>query len=132
MIGFKIMDFDKGEVKTLFHGLNGSKTVPRFTWLDAVVKEQAYDGGGEGGFTTSTKYRSGWHVLETKEQALAYLHKFRNLDKKVIVKVTTEGKRWKKEHSPAEGLWLCARMRIDGIVKFSPQIVNRFLNGEVV
>ena len=118
------MDFDKGEVKTLFHGLHGSKTVPRFEWLDAVIKEDAYDGGGEGGFTTSKKYRSGWHVLETREQALSYLSKFKNLDSKVIVKVTTEGERWKKEHSPCKGLWLCARIRIDGIVVFSQSIVN--------
>jgi hypothetical protein len=124
MIGFKIMDFDKGEVKTLFHGLNGSRTVPRFEWLDANVKENAYDGGGEGGLSTTRRYTAGWHVLETKEQAVAYLNKFRNLDRKVIVMVTTEGKRWKKEHSPAKGLWLCERMRIDGIVMFSQSIIN--------
>jgi hypothetical protein len=118
------MDFEKGEVKTLFHGLNGSRTVPRFEWLDANVRENVMDGPN-----TST-YTAGWHVLETKEQAIAYLAKFKNLDNKVIVKVTTEGKRWKKEHSPAEGLWLCERMRIDGIVMFSKSIVNRFLEGK--
>ena len=124
MIGFKIMDFEKGEVKTLFHGLNGSRTVPRFEWLDANVKENVIDGP-----STST-YTAGWHVLETKAQALAYLKRFKNLDRKVIVKVTTEGDRWRKEHSPAEGLWLCERIRIDGIVKFSPQIVNEMFKGE--
>jgi len=126
MIGYKIMDFDRGEVKTLFHGLNGSRTVPRFVWLDANVKEGASDGTGK------RKYTAGWHVIESLEDTEAYLARFTNLEHKVIVKVTTEGKRWKKEHSPAKGLWLCERMRIDGIVKFSPAIVNRFLNREVI
>ena len=120
------MDFEKGEVKTLFHGLNGSRTIPRFTWLDANITYAASDG------PNSSTYTAGWHVLETKEQAVAYLHKFKNLENKVIVKVTTEGARWKKEHSPAQGLWLCERMRIDGIVMFSMSIVNRFLNREVI
>lgn len=126
MIGYKIMDFEKGEVKTLFHGINGSRTVPRFMWLEANVKENVMDGPN-----TST-YTAGWHVLETKEQALDYLAKFKNVKNKVIVKVTTEGKRWKKEHSPAKGLWLCERMRIDGIVLFHPELVKRFLKGEVI
>jgi hypothetical protein len=126
MIGYKIMDFEKGEVKTLFHGLNGSRTVPRFEWLDAKTDEDVRDGQG------ARWYRPGWHVIETLTETLEYLKNFKNLEHKVIVKVTTEGERWKKEHSPAKGLWLCERMRIDGIVKFSPSIVNRFLNREVV
>jgi hypothetical protein len=124
MIGYKIMDFEKGSVKTLFHGLNGSRTVPRFEWLTANVKDGASDG------PNTKSYKAGWHVLETKQQAIDYLSKFKNLKNKVIVKVTTEGNRWKKEHSPAKGLWLCERMRIDGIVMFSPSIVNRFLEGK--
>ena len=126
MMGFKIMDFEKGEVKTLFHGLNGSRTVPRFTWLDANVKENASDGSGQ------KTYKAGWHVIETKDECLEYLKRFKNLHSKVIVKVTTEGDRWRKPGSKARGLWLCERMRIDGIVMFSASIVNRFLEGREV
>jgi hypothetical protein len=118
---FKIMDFEDGKLKTLFHGIDGSRTVKQWAAIRADMKKGARDGTGK------STYTSGWHVLETKEQAMAYLHKFKNLDKKVIVKCLAEGKIWKKEHSPAEGLWLAEVIFIEEIVLFSDAIVGSLL-----
>ena len=65
--------------------------------------------------------------METKAQAVAYLHKFKNLDNKVIVKCRAAGKIWKKAHSPAEGLWLAEIIEIREVVMFSTAIVGSLL-----
>jgi hypothetical protein len=63
-------------------------------------------------------------VLETVEQAKAYLHKFKNLKNKVIVKCKASGHIWKKIHSPAPGLWLAETIEIRGVVVFSMDLVD--------
>jgi hypothetical protein len=118
---FKIMDFEDGHLKTLFHGVNGSRIVKQWAPIHAMIKEGVKDG------TSTSGYTSGWHVLETKEQAVAYLHKFKNLDKKVIVKCRATGSIWKKVHSPAEGLWLAEIIEIREVVMFSDAIVGSLL-----
>jgi hypothetical protein len=118
---FKIMDFEDGKLKTLFHGLNGSRVVKQWVPLYADMKKGVKDG------TSKATYTSGWHVLETKEQAMAYLTKFKHLEKKVIVKCRAAGQIWKKLHSPAEGLWLAEIIEIRDVVVFSPTIVESLL-----
>jgi hypothetical protein len=118
---FKIMDFEDGKLKTLFHGLNGSRVVRQWVPLYADMKKGVKDGTGK------ATYTSGWHVLETKEQAMAYLTKFKHLEKKVIVKCRAAGQIWKKKHSPAEGLWLAEIIEIREIVMFSEAIVASLL-----
>jgi hypothetical protein len=108
---FKIMDFKEGKLKTLFHGTDGTRVVPQWELVKAQVREHATDGG-----PGSAMYRSGWHVLETLEQAKAYLKKFKNMTHKVIVKCEISGDIWKKDHSPAEGLWLGEWIFVTGIV----------------
>jgi len=117
VIGYKIMDFDKGSVKTLFHGIEGSRTVPRFEWLKADVK-QGRDG------SDSKWYTTGWHILETLEQAQTYLQRFKGKESKCIVMLETRGPTWKKEHSPAEGLHLAEEIMIGQIVWLGRDIVN--------
>jgi hypothetical protein len=98
---YKIMDYEEGKLKTLFHGLNGSRTIPMFEWLKARV-EVVSDGSG------GTKYMSGWHVFEKYDECLKYLKYFKNLKPKVIAKCKAQ-KLWPKKHSKADVLlaeWL--------------------------
>jgi hypothetical protein len=111
------MDFDKGKVKTLFHGLNGSRVVPQFSWMRADIK-QGRDG------SDSKWYTTGWHILETLDQAKEYLQRFKGKDSKCIVEVETRGPLWRKVHSPAEGLWLAEDIKITGIVWLGRDIIN--------
>ena len=108
---YKIMDLKKGDLKTLFHGVNGSRTIPIFEWIKADLKRDARDG------SSTATYTSGFHVLETQAQAEKYLERFRNLENKVIVRCRIGRLRWHKEHSPADGLWLAEYMYICGVVK---------------
>ena len=56
-IYYKIIDQIDGKYKTLFHGLNGSKTIPTNQWLKAEEKLVS-DGSG------NKKYLSGWHLFK--------------------------------------------------------------------
>ena len=67
---YKIMEVVDGSNKTLFHALNGSRTVPRERWLKAN-NVMCKDG------TSKTSYLSGWHVLPTREDCEAYLKSFK-------------------------------------------------------
>jgi hypothetical protein len=58
-------------------------------------------------------------VLETLQQAIDYLGKFTHLENRVIVKCNITGDRWKKEHSPAKGLWLAEYIMIREVVLFA-------------
>jgi hypothetical protein len=108
---YKIMDRENGGLRTLFHGVNGSRAIPPFEWIKANLKRGAIDG------PNSSTYTSGWHVLETQAQAEKYLSKFKNLENKVIVKCRIGSLRWHKEHSPADGLWLAEFIYLCGVVK---------------
>jgi hypothetical protein len=111
------MDLDKdGNLCTLFHGIDGSRKVETGHWITADIK-QGRDG------SDSKWYTTGWHVLETLAQAKHYLNNFKNISSKVIVVCETDGDLWKKEHSPAEGLWLAERLWISSIVWINPELV---------
>ena len=118
---FKIMDFENGELKTLFHGVNGSRTVKQWVPITAKIKEGVSDG------SSTATYTSGWHILETKAQAVAYIQKFKNLNSKIIVKCKASGKIWKKAHSPTKGLWLAELIEIQEVVMLSDAIVGSLL-----
>jgi hypothetical protein len=93
MIAYKIVEMTNDKIKTLFHGINGSRTVPINKWIEADVK-QGRDGGGE------RWYLVGWHTLPTKEDAEKYITRFKNrVDKLKIVKCEIKDI-WNKEHSP--------------------------------
>jgi hypothetical protein len=92
---YKIIELDsKDNPKMLFHGLNGSRIIPKNTWLTAEEK-MVRDG------TSKTYYLSGWHVLLERQHAVDYLKAFKNrLDKLRIIKVLVKDIR-PKEHSPS-------------------------------
>lgn len=106
---YKIVEKVDGKVKTLFHGLNGSRTLPIGEWLTADMKE-VKDG------TSKNSYTSGWHVLPTVEDCKNYLTKFKNrLDCLIIVECEVDGRIWEKEHSPSP-VFLAEHMRINSEV----------------
>lgn len=102
---YKILNKDKnGNLKTLFHGVNGSKTVPIDTWMEADIKD-VMDG------TNGTVYRSGFHVLDTYENCVQYLENFTRVENKVIVECEV-GQLWRKEHSRNGGVYLTDKVLI--------------------
>jgi hypothetical protein len=67
-IYWKIMiQDDQGNLKNLFHGLNGSKTLPKHQWLTAIEKP-VIDG------TRGTEYLSGFHILKSYCATVTYLN----------------------------------------------------------
>jgi hypothetical protein len=108
MIAYKIMIRDRGNVKTLFHGVNGSKTIPMNEWVEADVK-QGRDGSGD------RYYLTGWHTLESKQEALDYLKRFKAEKDYCIVKCTIKDI-WKKEHSPSN-VYLSRYIKIENILE---------------
>lgn len=103
---FKIVDVVNGDVKTLFHGLNGNRTLPYNKWLTAE-KKIVQDGKG-------TMYLSGFHIMQSLEDSIEYLKRFKNIQNKAVVWVSTQNE-WKKEHSPSN-VWLCEKIKIHQVV----------------
>jgi hypothetical protein len=68
---FKIVELENGEIKTLFHGINNSRTMPTGVWLEADEKI-VRDGSGD------RYYISGWHTLPTYEDCVKYMSRFKN------------------------------------------------------
>ena len=93
-IWWKIVEQDiiPGAYKTLFHGLNGSRTVPKDVWLKAVEK-MVKDG------TSKTSYLSGFHILKSKEECEEYLKYFTTEKNRVIVPCLARGNIRSKSHS---------------------------------
>lgn len=93
-IWWKIVEQDEktGVYKTLFHGLNGSRTLPKNVWLEATEKMV-----GDG--TSKTRYISGFHILKSYEECEEYLTYFKIEKNRVIVPCHTRGKIRPKSHS---------------------------------
>ena len=105
MKAYKIVERDGADYKTLFHGLNGSRTIEPGVWLKAD-KKMVKDG------TSKTTYLSGWHVLPSYEDCVEYMKKFtKRLDKLAIVECEVKETR-PKEHSPSPVL-LADYMRLE-------------------
>lgn len=90
---FKIVEVDGDNYKTLFHGVNGSRTLPCCKWIKAAKKEVT-----DGDARTAKRYTSGFHVLKTKVDTTRYLKKFKRTDNKIVIRVIARGLR-PKEHS---------------------------------
>ena len=93
--GFRILEYDraKHEFKTLFHALNGTRVIEPDKWLKAK-RSRVSDGSGK------RKYISGFHILPTFHECLAYSKKFKRKEGRVIAKVMYKGAR-RKQHSSA-------------------------------
>lgn len=94
MRAYKIVEVVDGEIKTLFHGLNGSRTMPRGMWLQA--QESWVRDGSKGAY-----YLSGWHVFLNLADATDYLLRFtKRVELLQVVQCHVVGLR-PKTHSPA-------------------------------
>ena len=105
MKAYKIVEQHGPHLKTLFHGLDGTRTLPYGKWLTAV-KKRVKDG------TSKTTYLSGWHVLKSRSAAEDYLRAFtKRLDILKIVPVDVRGEVRLKGHSRSE-VYLADQMRL--------------------
>ncbi len=86
MRAYKIMEIEGGEIKNLFRGIDGSRTLEPGKWHIAK-KKVGYDG------SQSKKYITGIHCVPSFEDAVEYLGNFRDLENRAIVEVYIQGNR---------------------------------------
>lgn len=89
---YKIFEVEDGDIKNLFRGIKGSRTLKRGIWHHAETK-LGRDGGN------NNWYLTGIHCLETREDAEEYLTHFRVPRNRVIVPVLIRGDRRKPTNS---------------------------------
>ena len=94
MKAYKIVEVVDGNIKTLFHGIDGSRVMHKGKWIKAEGK-QVTDGSGQ------KPYKSGWHVLLTYEDCVAYMSRFKKrIDLLKIVECCVKNTT-PKVHSPS-------------------------------
>ena len=104
IIYYKICDRIDGEFKTLFHPSEIGRYIPIGEWVEATEK-RVRDGSGD------NWYISGWHVMETLEEATTYLKRFTYIAHKVIAECICD--RVKKKPSP-NNVWLSNKIKLNG------------------
>lgn len=105
---YKIVEVDKkGNIKSLFHGIDGSRILKTNRWMTAEIKT-VKDG------TSKTSYQSGWHVIPSYRECKDYLKKFNIIHNKRIAKCKVKTI-WPKSHSPSN-VWLAEKLIIKEIV----------------
>jgi len=101
---FRVFE-DRGEKPTtLFHGNNGSRTLPTD---ERLVSDTSITHDGSGG----SCYVSGWHLVPSVKQCYDYLGQFSADRKLVICPVRVWGLVWEKAHSPHE-IYLAKNMKV--------------------
>jgi hypothetical protein len=100
---YKIVEKVGDDYFLLFHGVNRTRKIPKTEWLTAEVKTVC-DG------SKGTEYQSGFHILESYEDCLKYLKKFKNLKTKHIIECEAEHV-WSKEHS-RDNVFLAEKIKI--------------------
>ncbi len=91
---YKIVEVVDNDLRTLFHGWNGSRTMPQKQWLKAQEK-LVKDG------TQNTSYMSGWHVFLFLDDCAEYKDKFTDRPELLrCVRCKVRDVR-PKEHSPS-------------------------------
>ena len=105
---YKIVEVDKdGNIKSLFHGTDGSRILKKNRWMTADVKT-VRDG------TNNSYYESGWHVIPSYRECKKYLEHFKILHNKKIAKCKVKVI-WPKTHSRSN-VWLSKKLIIKEIV----------------
>lgn len=89
---WRLFEWKNDSLLTLFHGVEGSRTLPRGVWLWANPR-MVHDGS-----PGSCVYLSGFHVFRTRE-GLEYLERFRKPRTLVGVEVEVKGLRVKPTNS---------------------------------
>ena len=104
MIAYRIVEIRNGQPCSLFHGTDGSRTLPIGKWVKSNRK-LVRDG------RCSTKYESGFHVLKTLKEAQEFFDTmFRIKDNRALVKCEATGLR-RKWHSKKR-VYLANRIKI--------------------
>ena len=102
---FKIVEETAdGGIRTLFHGVGGSRLLEREKWLGAEEKTVRDAALGD-------EYLSGWHVFDSLCKCREYLKRFKSLRGKLIVRCYARHVRRKGERSDA---YLARHIRILG------------------
>lgn len=83
-----------GKPATIVHGVNGSRTLPLDTWLEANVRWTHNPGA-----TSQTHYWCGFHVFPDKLTAWKYRFRFKAGDRPLIVPCEVEDT-WQKPTNP--------------------------------
>ena len=91
---WRLLRVRNGEPCTLFHGWQGSRTLPMDYALKAEVKDVRNPGKKEG-----PTFLSGWHVLMSKQGCVEYLKRFKAKDDIVVCRVDVAGLRTKPRSS---------------------------------
>lgn len=76
---YKIVDYDKGKYKTLFHGIKRCRVLKFGEWLESETK-LVTDG------SRNRSYWSGWHITPEYEDCVKYMKNFRHTSKKRILR----------------------------------------------
>lgn len=97
--------------RTLFHGIRGSTFQPYDEWIEADCKLVKDGSGGQA-------YLSGIHCFKDRSIALKYKDKFKDAERKVIIKGLAKGLRQKPTNPD---VWLADEIYIP-----SPKNANRF------
>lgn len=105
---YKIVEKKDDGIYFLFHGIGGTRKITPDKWIRANIKEGVRDGLG-------TRYTSGIHVLDSLEETLSYMKKFRKKDR-IIVVCHCRGLR-RKAHS-RHRVFLAREMKVIDLVHF--------------
>lgn len=101
---YRIVEWVRPKViKTLFHGIKGSRVLPLNRWLTAEKK--IVDDGG-------TKYLSGFHVMPTRESCKRYLYGSFDLTKRKLIVIAVYAKGLRRKKHSRSLIYLASKMYI--------------------
>ena len=104
--GYRIVEVKDGKVFSLFHGTDRSREIPLCVWHKAN-KKMVKDG------TNGKEYLSGWHFLESKDDAQSFFDRmFRVKDNRRVVRCYVRGDIRKKNNSKKGSCWLANEILI--------------------
>jgi len=111
MIVYRICNYRKGKLYSLFHGTNHTRYIPLNTWMKAEEKLMR-DGSGK------SYYISGFHVMPDLDEVRTWFNKaFKFAQDRVIVKCEIkDGSLRKKDHSKY-GIFLTSEMKVLEIIE---------------
>jgi len=95
---------DNKNVRSLFHGTNGTRLLKIERWMTANQK-LVTDGSG------ATRYLSGWQIVPTFQDCIEYLRLFKNIESKAIVRCKAKKVR-PKPHS-RHPVFLASEIKIE-------------------
>lgn len=87
---YKIVLKDGENIKTLYHGIRGSRSLEYNKWYDAELKNVR-----DGSVHNSREYLSGIHCFRSRKKAEEYLTRFRSNKERIVIRCRARGLRQK-------------------------------------